>query len=246
MSAPRWRGCCIHGVAKVLSTATSAPWLCAMAETAAMSMTWSNGFVGVSIQIKRGLRHQDVFQLSQIGSVDNQPGPTVNCGCQAKRSAITICLHDEVIARIQQAHDGVLCRQPTGECEPEVRTLKEGQMGLETRPARVSRPRVLKTATPTYGVLLEGRGQVHGSVDRSGHAGRHGRHRAPHGSRTRSPRDRLGRSRCPQMRTGGQSGEHVGASDDTHGMATIKNNQGRRSLQPPDGDLDLFSGPDSR
>ena len=53
MSAPRLRGCCIQGVAKVLSTTTRAPRLGAAADTAAMSITWSNGFVGDSSHTMR-------------------------------------------------------------------------------------------------------------------------------------------------------------------------------------------------
>ena len=53
MSAPRARGRWIHGVAKVLSTTTSAPWRWATSATAAMSTMVSRGLVGVSTQTMR-------------------------------------------------------------------------------------------------------------------------------------------------------------------------------------------------
>ncbi len=49
MSAPRPIGCCRYGLANVLSTTASAPALCAISATAAMSTTLRSGFVGLSI-----------------------------------------------------------------------------------------------------------------------------------------------------------------------------------------------------
>ena len=48
MSAPSAIGCCSTGVAKVLSTTVSTRWRLAMAEQAAMSVTRTSGFDGVS------------------------------------------------------------------------------------------------------------------------------------------------------------------------------------------------------
>jgi hypothetical protein len=50
MSAPSASGCWRYGDAKVLSTASFAPCLCATSAMAAMSRICSSGFVGVSIQ----------------------------------------------------------------------------------------------------------------------------------------------------------------------------------------------------
>jgi len=53
MSAPRSSGFCRNGVAKVLSTTSSAPAAFAAAATPAMSTRFRSGFVGVSIQTSR-------------------------------------------------------------------------------------------------------------------------------------------------------------------------------------------------
>ena len=53
MSAPSASGCWRYGVAKVLSTTTSAPAACAASAAARMSTMFSSGFVGVSIQTSR-------------------------------------------------------------------------------------------------------------------------------------------------------------------------------------------------
>jgi hypothetical protein len=50
MSAPRAIGCCRTGVAKVLSTTVRIPARRAIALHAAMSVTFSSGFDGVSSQ----------------------------------------------------------------------------------------------------------------------------------------------------------------------------------------------------
>ncbi len=217
-----------------------------MADTAAISMTWSNGFVGVSIQTMRVCGIRSLFQLETDRQCRQPARPAREPRLPSERSAVTIGLHDEMIARIQQAHDGVLGRQPTGECEPEVGTLKQGQMGLRDWPGwgcpdrAYSKPRSDRRASCSKvedrytGVLTA---PVIGSA-----------RPPPCTALVSNPirREIASVVHVPTTRAGGQSGEHVGASDDTHGMATIKNEQGRRSLQPPDGNLDLFSGPDSR
>ena len=48
-SAPSAMGCCRYGEAKVLSTTSSAPARCARSATAAISVTFSSGFDGVSV-----------------------------------------------------------------------------------------------------------------------------------------------------------------------------------------------------
>ncbi len=53
MSAPSSSGCWRYGVAKVLSTTTTAPTACAASATTAMSTTLRRGLVGVSIQTRR-------------------------------------------------------------------------------------------------------------------------------------------------------------------------------------------------
>ena len=50
MSAPSSSGRCASGVASVLSTTSKPPLACATSATAAMSTTFRDGFVGVSIQ----------------------------------------------------------------------------------------------------------------------------------------------------------------------------------------------------
>ena len=48
MSAPRVSGCCRNGLAKVLSTTSSAPAACAISATFAMSVIFIIGLDGVS------------------------------------------------------------------------------------------------------------------------------------------------------------------------------------------------------
>jgi hypothetical protein len=128
-----------------------------------------------------GLGSEDRFEFRQIRGVDGEPGPTVDDGCKPVGAAVGVGRHHQVVAGVEQSQDGVFGRHPTGEGEPELRSLEQCQMGLEAGAARVARARVLEAAIGPYGVLFEGGRQVDRCVDCSG--GRVGAAAAVHGER---------------------------------------------------------------
>ena len=143
MSAPsssgRWR----YGVAKVLSTATTAPAACAASATARMSTTFSSGFVGVSSQTRRVRSSiastiavvRGELELVALRLVDLREEP-VGAAVDVVHGDDPLAGRDEVHHRRRRAHAG-------REREAVLRALQRGEAGLERAARRVGGARVV-------------------------------------------------------------------------------------------------------
>src|SRR5689334_14703680 len=124
-SAPRCSGCCRYGVAKVLSTHTIAPWLCAISLTASMSTTRSSGLV------------DDV----EVGCVDGRELEAValqDLVKEAKRAAVDVFHVDDPVAGVEQQHERGLRAHAGGKREAVLRALERGEALLEGVARRVA------------------------------------------------------------------------------------------------------------
>ena len=101
-SAPRASGCCRAGVAKVLSTTTSAPRSWASAPTASMSTMRSHGLLGVSTHTMRvaGVHAaRDGVEIGEVDGVDDEAGRGVHLDGEADGAAVGVVGQEHVVAR---------------------------------------------------------------------------------------------------------------------------------------------------
>ena len=104
MSAPSENGCWNTGVAKVLSTTTSAPLACAMSAIASMSDTIRRGLVGVSSQTSRVRSVIAAAHGVEIGGIDRRDREIEareDAIQQPERAAVDVERHDDLVVRPQ-------------------------------------------------------------------------------------------------------------------------------------------------
>ena len=172
MSAPSSSGRWIQGVAKVLSTTTRIPRPRAAATTAAMSTSFSSGFVGVSIQIMRvfgadrgrgGLRVREVGE----GEVEVRRAPA-HALEQAEAAAVEVVHRDHVVAGVEQLEQRRGRRHARREGEAAGAALEVGDAALVGHARRVLRARVLVALVHAGTRLGVGRGRVDRRHHRAG------------------------------------------------------------------------------
>jgi hypothetical protein len=131
MSAPsssgRWR----YGVAKVLSTTTSAPTACAASAAAAMSITFRSGFVGDSSQTMRVFSSRCSARPGAISSAGKEGEVValrlVDLGEHAVDAAVDVVHAHTRSPGADEVHDRRRRAEPGREGEPVVGALERGE-----------------------------------------------------------------------------------------------------------------------
>ena len=174
MSAPSSSGCCRYGVAKVLSTTTSAPTACAASAAAAMSITFRSGFVG-DLQPDDARALVEVLGETGPDLLGRKVGEAialrlVDLREHAVDAAVDVVHAHDVLARVDQVHDRRGRAKAGREGEPVIGVLQRREAGLERRPRRVARARVVVALVLPHRVLNVGRrlvdGRRHGARSR--------------------------------------------------------------------------------
>ena len=132
-------GCCRYGEAKVLSTTTIAPAACAISATAAMSVIFMSGLLGVSSQttlVASGRMAARTASRSLMLDVSRARRPTARSTRLTSRcgAAVDVVAHQHVVAGLQDgAQQGVFGGETGREAEAAVAALERGEQGLRAR-----------------------------------------------------------------------------------------------------------------
>ena len=171
-SAPSSSGCCRYGVAKVLSTTSSAPTACAAAAALRMSTMFSIGFDGVSTQtsftsssrcdarLSSNSRRGHVREAIALRLVDLRRHPV--------DAAVDVGDQDDALARMHEVHQRGRRAEPRAERDAVLRVLEAGQRDLQRGAGRVRDARVVVALVHPDRLLHERGGLVDRRDDRAG------------------------------------------------------------------------------
>ena len=142
-SAPSSSGCCRYGVAKVLSTASSAPTACAASAALRMSTTFSSGFDGVSTHTSLTSSPRWAARFSS-NSVGRHVGEAValrlvDLRGHAVDAAVDVGDQHDALARVDEVHQRRRRAEPGAERDAVLGALEARERDLERRARRVAR-----------------------------------------------------------------------------------------------------------
>ena len=189
-----------------------------IAAEAAMSVTLSSGFDGVSSQTRRvalgerpptarpGPPARSTYRASR------RAGRPVDALEVAERAAVDVVADEDLLARRRELGDGRRRRRAAGERDAVAAALEVRHRALEALAGRVLAAGVLVAAAwPPDAVLGEGRRLVDRRRDRAGQPRPARRRRGPRGSRRRragpGPADRRRACRDHRIDTGAKAGQ---------------------------------------